>query len=149
MRISALASLAPFALFTGVAALLATIACSNQGEGDYCDLQNGNNDCQSGLTCIAAPGLAGMATPTRCCPTPPALPTKAACMGSTADSGTPNEVGNVPVEAGPEAGVDAEADVIESEASSPDATVSEAGPSQSDAEAGAAPAADASDGAPE
>ena len=149
MRISALASLAPFALFTGVAALVASIACSNQGEGDYCDPQNGNNDCQNGLTCETAPGLAGGAvtTPSRCCPTPPAPATKAVCMGSVVDAGTPNEVGDAQVPPASDAGADAAADANTSDGSSPDATVSEAGSEEPDAEAGAAPAADASDGA--
>jgi hypothetical protein len=146
MRISALASLVPFALFAGVAALIASIACSNQGEGDYCDLLNGDNDCQSGLICTTPPGLAGMpGTNTRCCPPSAAQATKAVCMGAANDSGPPTEVGDVFVEASPDASV---ADGPSSDGPAPEAST-EAGPSEAGADAGPAPSADASDGAPE
>jgi hypothetical protein len=143
MRLTALASLAPFAFFAGVAGLIASVACSNQGEGDFCSLQNGNNDCQSGLSCVAAPGLTGMAgTTTRCCPPSAALATKAVCMGASTEAGTPTGVGDSAVPM-PDAPSDAPADAVVAEAAV------EAGVSEPDADAGSVPSADASDGAPE
>src|ERR1700722_1622243 len=125
-------ALPPFAV---LASLTVLVACSNQGEGEFCDLSNGSNDCQSGLQCIPAPGLSGdLTSRDRCCPIPPAQPTTSACeLNTTAvldasaaigDTGTPPEasvadaVGDVvaadaPADAVvsvPEAGVDAAAD---------------------------------------
>jgi hypothetical protein len=40
-------------------------ACSDEGEGQPCSLQNGSNDCQSNLTCQTVPNANGP----RCCPT--------------------------------------------------------------------------------
>ena len=34
-----------------VASMTAAVACSNQGEGEVCDADNGSNDCQDGLVC--------------------------------------------------------------------------------------------------
>ncbi len=66
-----------------VASMTAAIACSNQGEGEYCDTNNGNNDCQDGLACVPAPGVTGTVNRDRCCPVLPAQPTTAACSLST------------------------------------------------------------------
>lgn len=46
-------SLASFAFCFGVS------GCSDQSEGDRCDLKNGNEDCQSGLTCTSKQVLGG------------------------------------------------------------------------------------------
>jgi hypothetical protein len=120
-------------LFAVLASLTALIACSNQGEGEYCDQSNGDNDCQSGLVCKPAPGLTGTFT-TRCCPMSPADATTSACGLNTTtvldasaaigDTGSPSEasvadaVGDVVaadapadvVALAPEAGLDAGAD---------------------------------------
>jgi|HubBroStandDraft_6_1064221.scaffolds.fasta_scaffold833043_2 hypothetical protein len=123
-------------LFAVLASLTALVACSNQGEGEYCDPMNGDNDCQSGLVCIAAPGLTGMFT-SRCCPMSAADATTAACGLNTTtaldasaaigDTGSPSEA-SVADAVGDVLAADAPADVV---ASSP-----EAGP---EGGAGAAP----------
>lgn len=58
-------------------------ACSNQGEGQICDHRagnNGNDDCQNGLVCVAVNGINGY----RCCPPPGgAPPTAPECVTNT------------------------------------------------------------------
>jgi len=59
-------------------------ACNNQGEGQVCDPNannGGNDDCQSGFTCVQAPGVAGTPNPYRCCPSSGA--TAAVCNQSS------------------------------------------------------------------
>jgi hypothetical protein len=41
------------------------IACASQSEGERCDRSNGDNDCESGLACVAGATLDGAAV---CCP---------------------------------------------------------------------------------
>jgi hypothetical protein len=56
--------------FTSVCVSLALVfatACSNQGEGEICDIDAGDagdDDCQSGLVCTSLSGVVGP----RCCP---------------------------------------------------------------------------------
>jgi hypothetical protein len=76
-------SLPALLLLAFVGAATASVACSNQGEGEFCDPNNGNNDCQDGLECIAAPGVTSAVNRDRCCPIPPAQPTTTACSLST------------------------------------------------------------------
>jgi hypothetical protein len=76
MRAPALSALALLALLGVVTSFT---ACSNQGEGEFCDMNNGSDDCQSGLVCEKAPGITAAVNPTRCCPIPPAQPTTSAC----------------------------------------------------------------------
>ena len=106
--------------FAFAASVAASLACSNQGEGEFCNPNNGNNDCQGGLTCVPAPGLSDTLTNRdRCCPVLPAQPTTSACaLNTTAviDAATEVPDGTV-VSPGP----DAEAG-SPSEASVPDAT---------------------------
>jgi hypothetical protein len=80
MRAPALPAVLLFSLFSFATA---AVACSNQGEGEFCDANNGNNDCQDGLECAPAPGVTGGANRDRCCPMPPATPTTAACSLNT------------------------------------------------------------------
>jgi hypothetical protein len=134
-------------LLAFVGAVVASVACSNQGEGEVCDTANGNNDCQDGLFCdMSPPGVpASSVNRDRCCPIPPAQPTTAACTLSTStviDASTeiPDVISNVgsDAEAGsapegsapPDAGHDADAST-----EIPD-VISDVG---SDAEAGSAP----------
>ena len=37
-----------------IATFVALAACSNNGEGERCDFDNGNDDCQDGLVCVPA-----------------------------------------------------------------------------------------------
>jgi len=59
------------ALFAGTALALAALAgalgshgCSDYGEGDRCETENNNDDCQDGLVCKQLTGVNGG----RCCP---------------------------------------------------------------------------------
>jgi hypothetical protein len=133
MRAPALLALA------AVATLFVALACSNQGEGEVCDINNGNNDCQSNLVCARAPGVNEQSTPNvfRCCP----------------PEGQPGTVPACQVPLGFDAGMvppDAEGEVE----AGPDATVPDAGPeaaSEASTDAGGTDGAngDASDGSPE
>jgi hypothetical protein len=118
MRAHALPGLLLLAL---VGAVLAS-ACSNQGEGEFCTIANGNNDCQDGLECMAAPGVTASVNKNRCCPIPPGQPTTSACALNTStviDASTeiPDAIPGSTPDA--EAGSSSEA----SAPASPDATV--------------------------
>ncbi|HEX3772704.1 MAG TPA: hypothetical protein VHV30_17615 [Polyangiaceae bacterium] len=66
----------------GAAFSVVAAGCSNQGEGEYCDIDAGTvgGDCADGLECVAAPGLSGTPNNSRCCPVAGgAAPTTAAC----------------------------------------------------------------------
>ena len=92
----------PFRPLFVVATVCALFAgCSDQGEGERCDPNNGNLDCQSGLNCIKASDLAvskGSADKWGlCCPANPQAATIDACFrkstilgdGAVGDSATP------------------------------------------------------------
>jgi hypothetical protein len=92
-----------------VCMMFAAAACSNQAEGERCEFDNGNDDCQDGLICIPASPRQGApytvnpqyATSDRCCPPDFHQSTHPACIPATAggaDSAAP--------EAGPESGLD-------------------------------------------
>jgi len=106
-----------FALLT----IAAAEACNNQGQGDVCDVNAGNagtDDCQTGLTCVPAPGAVGTPNPYRCCPTTD--PTAAVCMVSTVTGDA---------SAAPPPSVDASGDVATSDVAVNDAAASDAAPS--------------------
>jgi hypothetical protein len=64
---SALRSAVVFA-FVSAIAVLTVPGCAQQGEGERCDsAKNGDEDCDSGLTCVREGELAG-GTTDRCCP---------------------------------------------------------------------------------
>lgn len=76
---------------TLVGGLVTLAACSNQAEGDRCQAENGNDDCQSGLVCLAATqkafngsteGLvnAPYNNSDRCCPAQRSNATHPACV---------------------------------------------------------------------
>lgn len=99
VRALGLAGFATAAIF----AMLA--ACSNAGEGDRCEFDNGNDDCQNGLVCVshaARQGSNGVVNPPynnsdRCCPLDRGTATHPACtLNSTAtvtDSQAPTDTG--------------------------------------------------------
>jgi hypothetical protein len=98
-----------FVVSTAALALAALpVACSNQGEGEFCDTRFQNDDCQSGLVCVEqAPGLSAMEgiVTSRCCPSDSTQATTAACMTNVAGVGdASNEVGEASVDAASEAG---------------------------------------------
>jgi hypothetical protein len=59
--------------------LVLAFACSKQGEGERCNLVNGNGDCEDGLQCVGTKGGNDCDTaesrfdclPKICCPPPP------------------------------------------------------------------------------
>jgi hypothetical protein len=53
-------------VIVGVSSLL--FACSKQGQGERCELLNGNADCESGLVCASARELRAKDEVDRCCP---------------------------------------------------------------------------------
>ena len=55
------AAVRPFTSFLGLLVLVAALpsACADQGEGERCDRENNNADCEPGLVCTAIEQLAG------------------------------------------------------------------------------------------
>lgn len=86
-------------------AIFVSAACQQQGEGAPCDSQNGNNDCQSGLTCITPPGGLSM----RCCPSSGATSPDCQSSGANLDANTAPTDGFSP-ESGGDAAQDAPGD---------------------------------------
>ena len=94
-------------LLAFVGAVSASVACSNQGEGDYCDTANGNNDCQDGLFCDPMPPgvpVSAVTPHNRCCPIAPAQPTTAACSMSVGVLDASTEVPDAIAASGSDAG---------------------------------------------
>ncbi len=61
------------------------LGCSNQAEGERCDLDNGNADCESGLICKSLQSLSGQGEGAICCPD--GTPSVAACKVGNFDVG--------------------------------------------------------------
>jgi hypothetical protein len=116
MRTPAAFSFASFTLAAGAVALITAVGCSDQGEGDFCDITAGvtGGDCQDGLECVSVPGQ-GVNTD-RCCPGDRSLATTAACSENTTaiDASTegPDASGGTSPDAAPatEAGSEASTD---------------------------------------
>lgn len=72
-----------------VGSLIALAACSNQGEGERCEIANGNDDCKTsdGLICYDGTLLNGKPSGARCCPSDRSKSTVAVCMTSIDISG--------------------------------------------------------------
>jgi hypothetical protein len=75
-------------------------ACSNQAEGERCDFENGNDDCQEGLVCVESRELVqGVNQGDRCCPVDRTKATHPACkIGATigTDATPPPDTGPAP-----------------------------------------------------
>ncbi len=73
-----------------VALAVVVSACSNEGEGEPCSQQNGNNDCNDGLVCVPPVNPRATNAPSVCCPAPPAQGTQPACIepGTGVDGST-------------------------------------------------------------
>lgn len=82
--------------------LVAIAACSNQGEGEVCDVLNGNEDCADGLVCYRQADLNNVQSD-RCCPSDRNTATHPACT-------TPKNIGGTdaaaPADTGPPSTVD-------------------------------------------
>jgi hypothetical protein len=119
---SSFASVASSVLLAAIAALALSAGCSNQGEGEFCDRLNGNTDCQDGLVCGTAPGIAaGSGNTDRCCPVAPAQPTTAACSASSTTIEAGTDTPDASTDAGSGANADGEAGAV-AEASTDAAT---------------------------
>ena len=108
-------------------AFAALTACSNQTEGDRCQAENGNDDCQSGLVCLASSqkpfnGGVGLVNPPfnnsdRCCPADRATATHPACVNLTSiggDSAAPPDATGPTPDATPDTGTDTSTPVTDS-----------------------------------
>ena len=84
-----------------VSGLLAlSMACSNQGEGDRCEILNDNEDCSSadGLVCTAAASLNNSISD-RCCPADRSHAKEAVCktpINVSGDASAPSDTGPSP-----------------------------------------------------
>jgi hypothetical protein len=72
---------------------LLAVACSNNGEGERCELNSsnsGNDDCQDGLVCTQVPG----ARSALCCPADRSKSSSAECRGgaNVGDAAQPTPV---------------------------------------------------------
>jgi len=63
-------------------------ACSNKKEGERCEVNNNNDDCEDGLICIPkAQAAKDYQNADRCCPPPGIVATHAACKENTVGAG--------------------------------------------------------------
>jgi hypothetical protein len=137
---------ARFSLFLTVPvfATVLALACSNQSEGQPCDPNNGNNDCNSNLICRTPPNPNATNAPDVCCPQDLSQATTSECTAANnlqdaspapPDGQTAEAASDAPVEAGDgaiEAGEAGEA----SASDSGEAGASEGGGSEAGAEGG-------------
>jgi hypothetical protein len=85
-----------------LAILLAIASCSDQGEGERCDVNSGNKDCASGLFCVPAALLdPSVNRGDRCCPETVTASTDTRCRRG---GGLANNGGSAGAEAGGSAG---------------------------------------------
>lgn len=71
-------------------ALAAVPACSSYSEGERCQSENGDDDCQSGLSCTPAAQLTNT-TSDRCCPANRSLATETVCAIPVGATGTSSD----------------------------------------------------------
>ncbi|HEY8077354.1 MAG TPA: hypothetical protein VIF62_24680 [Labilithrix sp.] len=101
-----------------VCVLFALVACSNGAEGDRCEYDNLNDDCQDGLICIPASPRPGApytvnqqyANSDRCCPADQHQATHPACLPSTGTGGDSSAPDATTPEGGSDSGGDAPSD---------------------------------------
>jgi hypothetical protein len=75
----------PFFRVISCAALV--LACSKQGEGERCDQNSGNLDCETGLICRGAEQLSNIEQgASLCCPPDGVAPTVNACRAGLPES---------------------------------------------------------------
>lgn len=95
-----------------VAMIAVASACSNNGEGERCQADNGNEDCADGLTCIPRGQLVvPYNSADRCCPFDRATATTQACKPGTGTIGNNQpDGGEGGIDSGrPDTGADADA----------------------------------------
>jgi hypothetical protein len=128
MRLSKTAYRWVLALVSGALLAVLSASCTGQGEGERCQLANGNDDCQSGLVCYAAstitlPGTTNQSNADICCPANRADSTEDICKTGNA---TPTSDASInDSSSNPDTGTDASGDATGSDATG-DATSSDA-----------------------
>ena len=90
---------------------LVLTACSNMAEGDRCQTENNNDDCQDGLICLSKANVnQGYNNSDRCCPPNRSTATHPACTQLqnpiAGDSAPPPDTGPVNNDSGSDTGVD-------------------------------------------
>ena len=119
-----------------LAVLLAAASCSNQGEGERCDVNSGttdSKDCKSGLICVPHEQLLDPTQGDRCCPETVTASTDSRCRRG---GGIENAGGSAGTDAGGAGG----------EAAGGEAAAGSAGAGGTEAEAGAGGEAEAGAG---
>ena len=122
-----------------LAALAVAAACSNEGEGQPCSIDNGNDDCQDGYACVAPPNKNATNAPYVCCPGAGQPPTTPECTTNGAvDSGSsePPEGSTMPDTFVPTDGKAGETGAEAAAESSTDSASDHAGDSSSAGEGG-------------
>ena len=95
-----------------VAGWIILAACSNNGEGERCQIQNFSDDCQDGLVCLPKAQVASNEynNADRCCPPDRAQATHEACKerraGVTGDATPPADSGPTDLDSGQETSTD-------------------------------------------
>jgi hypothetical protein len=81
-----------------VSGWIALPSCSDQDEGDRCEIANGNEDCKEGLLCLPERDVTPpYNTTARCCPQDRSLASHPGCRQAT----TPFDGGPTPPDTGP------------------------------------------------
>jgi len=141
MRVRSIPVFAPYLVVLGLFA-----ACNRQGEGQVCDPRagnNGNDDCQTGLTCQTIPG----ATYATCCPPMLAQATASACGANhtVLDASTAPPDSSQGADGGPDASSQS---AVEASSDAAVETASQDGFAQGDSEGGFEAMADAAEAGP-
>ena len=100
-------ALAAVVAVAGAAAFIP--ACSNEGEGERCDIRgdnNGNDECQSGLTCTLGTSLPSKPGSDVCCPSDLTSTTPICSRQTGIDAGLP------PIDASPSGADSGDATVV-------------------------------------
>jgi len=104
--------IAAFVTTFAVAAWVVLVACSNNGEGERCQVENNNDDCQDGLICLSKSNVnQGYNNGDRCCPVDRSTATHPACTQLqnpiAGDSAPPPDTGPTPTtDSGNDTGTD-------------------------------------------
>jgi hypothetical protein len=122
-------TIAAVATTVGVACWLVLSACSNNGEGERCQIDNVNDDCENGLVCLTKSQVnQGYNNSDRCCPPDRSTATHPACTQLqnpvAGDSSPPADTGPVATDSGStDTGIDTGSDAAsDADAGDPDAS---------------------------